>query len=81
MVHYLFIANFINTKSVIIRNIELVKELMAQTSTTTGLTVTVEIIDKVYDLKRKVADGFKETMRIVFDKVLPQWNYTAVPIG
>ena len=68
-------------QGVVFQNIELVKELMAQTSTTKGLTVTVEIIDKVYELKRKVANGFKETMRIVFDKVLPQWNYTAVPIG
>ena len=68
-------------QGVIFENIDLVKELMAQTSTTKGLTVTVEIIDKVYELKRKVADGFKETMRIVFDKVLPQWNYTAGPIG
>jgi hypothetical protein len=68
-------------QGVVFENIELVKELMAQTTTTKGLTVTVEIIDKVYELKRKVANGFKETMRIVFDKVLPQWNYTAVPIG
>jgi hypothetical protein len=68
-------------QGVIFENIELVKELMAQTSTTTGLTVTVKIIDKVYQLKRKVAEGFKETMRIVFDKILPRWNYTAVPIG
>ncbi len=68
-------------QGVIFQNIELVKDLISLTSTTTGLTVTVEIIDKVYQLKRKVADGFKETMRIVFDKVLPQWNYTASPIG
>ena len=68
-------------QGVVFETIELVKELMAQTSTTKGLTVTVEIIDSVYDLKRKVADGFKETMRIVFDQVLPQWNYTAVPTG
>jgi hypothetical protein len=68
-------------QGVIFKNVEVVKELMAQTSTTTGLSVTVEVIDKVYELKRKVAHGFKETMRIVFDKVLPQWNYCAVPIG
>ena len=27
------------------------------------------------------AEGFKETMKIVFDKVLPKWNYRAVPSG
>ena len=25
------------------------------------------------------AKDFKETMRIVFDEFLPQWNYTALP--
>ena len=28
---------------------------------------------------RKVAAGFKESMRIVFDKHLGQWNYVAMP--
>lgn len=68
-------------QGVIFKSIELVKELMEKTSTSTGLKVTVQIIDKVYALKRKVADDFKDTMRIVFDDFLPQWNYTAVPYG
>jgi len=41
----------------------------------------VHIIDKVYQTGRKVADDFKQTMRIVFDEVLPQWNYRAVPLS
>lgn len=68
-------------QGVIFENIELVKELMAGTTTTKGLQVTVKIIDKVFATKRQVADDFKETMRIVFDAFLPQWNYTAVPNG
>jgi Rhodopirellula transposase DDE domain len=68
-------------QGVVFKNIELVKELIAGTTTSKGLTVTVKIIDKVYETKRKVADDFKETMRIVFDEVLPQWNYTAAPNG
>jgi hypothetical protein len=54
---------------------------MAQAQTRTGLRVLVNVIDKVYQTGRKVAEGFKESMRIVFDTVLPKWNYTAVPIG
>jgi hypothetical protein len=68
-------------QGVVFKTIALVKELMEKTSTSTGLKVTVQIIDKVYALKRKVADDFKDTMRIVFDDFLPQWNYTAVPYG
>ena len=66
-------------QGVIFTSIELVKELIEKTKTSTGLKVTVQIIDKVYALRRKVADDFKETMKIVFDAYLPQWNYTAVP--
>jgi len=68
-------------QGVIFKSAEIVKELMEKTSTSKGLKVTVQIIDKVYELERKVADDFKDTMRIVFDETLPQWNYTAVPFG
>jgi hypothetical protein len=68
-------------QGVIFTSIELVKELMEKTRTSTGLRVTVQIIDKVYETGRKVVDDFKQTMRIVFDDFLPQWNYTAVPNG
>jgi hypothetical protein len=54
---------------------------MAKAQTRTGLQVMVHVIDKVYQTGRKVAEGFKESMRIVFDAVLPKWNYTAVPSG
>ena len=59
----------------------LVKTLLERTSTRTGLQVVAHIVDKVYETGRKVADDFKETMRIVFDEQLPQWNYRAVPLA
>ncbi len=68
-------------QGVIFKSIEIVKELMEKTTTSKGLQVTVQILDKVYETGCKVADDFKETMRIVFDEFLPQWNYTAVPNG
>jgi hypothetical protein len=37
------------------------------------------VLDKVYKTGRKVAKDFKQTMEIVFDDYLPQWNYTAKP--
>jgi len=62
-------------------SIALVKELMEKTTTTTGLKAFVHIIDKVYETGRKVAADFKETLRIVFDDFLPQWNYRALPMA
>ncbi len=68
-------------QGVIFTSIELVQELMAKTNTSTGLKAFVHIIDKVYQTGRKVAAGFKENMRIVFDDFLPQWNYRAIPLS
>ena len=59
--------------------VKLVEDLMAKTKTIQGLSVTVNILDKVYQVGRKVAEGFKENMKIVFDDNLAKWNYTAVP--
>ena len=66
-------------QGVVFSSIELVKELMLKTHTRKGLTVTVQIVDKVYQKRRQATADFKETMRIIFDEFLPQWNYTAVP--
>ena len=59
--------------------LDTVVRLMRKTSTTTGLRATVNIIRRVYETGRKVAATFKETMTILFDDVLPRWNYRALP--
>ena len=68
-------------QGVIFHTVELVKGLMERARTATGLEVTVGILDKVYRTGRRYAVDFKETMRIVFDDVLPKWNYRAIPSG
>jgi Rhodopirellula transposase DDE domain len=66
-------------RGVIFQTLETVRYYMAKAETTTGLKVRVNILDKVYDTGRKYAAGFKITMKIVFDTVLPKWNYRAIP--
>ena len=66
-------------QGVIFTSLELVKALMKKTQTKTGLSVAVNVLNKVYKIGRKVADNFKNTMKIVFDEYLPKWNYRAVP--
>ena len=56
-----------------------VKRLLEKTRTATGLRVVVEVLDKVYQTGRKYSEGFKEDMAIVFDDLLPKWNYRAIP--
>jgi hypothetical protein len=66
-------------QGVIFHTIDVVKGLMEKAKTSTGLPVTVDILDKVYQTGRKCAASFKRHMPIVFDAVLPKWNYRAVP--
>ena len=55
------------------------KELIEKTTTKAGLKAFACVFNKVYETGRKVVEGFKESMRIVFDKHLGQWNYVAIP--
>jgi len=66
-------------QGVIFKSVEIVKELIKKTKTSTGLKVTVELIDKVYETGRRVDENFKKNMKIVFDNFLPCWNYRAIP--
>jgi len=66
-------------RGVIFRTLETVRYDMAKAETRTGLKVEVRVLEKVYETGRKCAAGFKKAMKIVFDKVLPKWNYRAVP--
>ncbi len=66
-------------QGVIFDSVEMVKDLMAKAKTRTGLTVFTTILDGFYKTGRKVTKNFKQTMEIVFDDYLPQWNYTAQP--
>ncbi|MGZ5471787.1 MAG: hypothetical protein ACXWE0_08950, partial [Nitrososphaeraceae archaeon] len=52
---------------------------IARTSTKAGLKGVACILEKMYATGRKVAAGFKESMHIVFDQLLGQRNYTAIP--
>jgi hypothetical protein len=66
-------------QGVVFESIELVRTLMASTTTKAGLRVFVKIVDRIYRTGRRYAEDFKENMRILFDDGLPQWNYTAIP--
>lgn len=68
-------------QGVIFTSIEVVQELIEKTNTKAGLKAFVHVINKVYEIGRKVAAGFKENMRIIFDDLLPRFNYRAVPLN
>jgi hypothetical protein len=51
--------------------VDLAQHFIERTKTTTGLGVTVRLLDKVYQTGRKYAVDFKHTMKIVFDDYGP----------
>ena len=59
--------------------LETVVQLMRRTTTRTGLKATVNVIRRTYDIGRKVAQNFKANMTILFDDLIPKWNYRVVP--
>jgi len=66
-------------QGVILTTHQLTKELIEKATTKAGLKVVACIVNKAYKTGRKVADDFKENMRIIFDQHLRLWNYVAIP--
>jgi len=66
-------------QGVIVHTVDIAQHFIERTKTTTGLGVTVRILDKGYETGRKYAADFTQNMKIIFDDHLPKWNYRAVP--
>ena len=66
-------------EGVVFSSVPLVKHLIERTNTRTGLRVSVDILDKVYEVGRKAADCLKSSLQVVSDAVLPKWNYVVFP--
>jgi len=66
-------------EGVIFKNVPLVKELIEKTETTTGLRVTVDILNRAYKAGRKAAKHLQSTLNMMSDTILPQWNYVLSP--
>jgi len=59
--------------------VETVVDLMRKATTSTGLKTTVNVIRRLYETGRNATDEIKQNLKIVFDDLLPKWNYRAVP--
>ena len=78
--HRLFAHLQRSWEGVVFENYGVVKERVEKTTTATGLEVVAWVNEKVYESGRKVSETFKETMTIVFDLLLPKWNYQIHPL-
>lgn len=65
-------------KGVVLKSIQVARDFISRTSTSTGLEVIVEIARKKYHKGRQATAEFLENMRIDFNSFLPELNYTAL---
>lgn len=56
-----------------------VVELIAATTTKTGLTIRCELDENTYTKAIKVSDAVMATLNIITDEWHPEWNYTIQP--
>ncbi|NQV23501.1 MAG: ISAzo13 family transposase [Rhodopirellula sp.] len=66
-------------QGVLFDSLSTVVRLMSRTATQTGLSVTVRILEKLYETGRQASDTFKANMPIEFDDILPRYNYRVIP--
>jgi len=59
--------------------LETVVGLIRKTNTSTGLRTTVNVIRRLYETGRNATEEMKSNLKIVFDDLLPKWNYRATP--
>jgi len=62
-------------QGVVFKNYDIIKELAEQTTTKTGFSVTAYINTKLYETGKKASEEFLKQMPVIFNKVLPKWNY------
>jgi hypothetical protein len=59
--------------------LETVVRQMRKAATSTGLKTTVNVIRRLYKTGRQVTAEFKASLPLLFDTLLPKWNYKARP--
>ncbi|UIF89177.1 hypothetical protein KAF44_28855, partial (plasmid) [Cupriavidus necator] len=61
---------------VVFSSVSLVRELIEKACTKTGLKVTADILDGVYEAGRTVTRCVRASLNIEYDSTLPAWNYS-----
>jgi hypothetical protein len=77
--HRLFCHLSRSLRARLCRSIESIRDALAETTTTTGLRVTVELARRVYHAGIKASKEFLQNEPIIRDDHLPALNYTAPP--
>ena len=67
-------------QGVVLKSMNVLRDCIARTTTSTGLRVLVETTHKVYEKGRKTTARFLERMPLILDDILPTLNYKLQPM-
>jgi hypothetical protein len=76
--HRLFCHVTRSLRAAVLKTINVARDFIARTTTTTGLHVVAQIARRAYQKGRKATREFLESMPIAFNATLPALNYTAI---
>ena len=62
-----------------LRSFETMLGSLRDTTTTTGLTVTAQLLEGIYQTGKKIADTMMKRLHVTHHAVCPQWNSTLHP--
>lgn len=63
----------------ILENIEIILQCLHATTTKTGLTVTAQLVETVYEKGISISDEQMEALNLAWDSQIPKWNYSIMP--
>jgi hypothetical protein len=66
-------------RGLFLSSLELVRDLSRKATTTAGLRVFARTLRGMYEIGRRATVQSAKQLRILFDTVLPRWNYTVLP--
>lgn len=66
-------------QGIFLKSIEMVRDLARQATTATGLHVFARTLHGLYETGQRATVRTAQQLRILFDPVLPRWNYIVVP--
>lgn len=66
-------------QGVFLKSVEMFRDLARQATTTTGLRVFVRTLRGLYETGQRATVRTVEQLSILFDPILPRWNYFVLP--
>ncbi len=79
--HRLFSEVSKHWAGLVLDSMEHILQYLRSTTTRTGLRVTAEFVDTLYETGIKITDPQLAALNCVKDEHIPQWNYTIKPIA